>query len=105
MYQQAIPKRYLREIYELGYFSKPLCQNCTERSEQSFGSGSDVCDGECAVSLDPFSLVGVGIYEWSFTSESTVRVDLVEAHFHSDQRVASFDIKSDERGRVERGIQ
>lgn len=88
---RAIPKWCAREICELDYFSAYLRRNWTGRSERSSEGGIDNGEGELVVPLDPFGLVGVGIFKRSFSSESTVLIALAEAHFESAEWAASFE--------------
>lgn len=54
-------------------------------SEQSFGSGIVIGGGQCVVPLDPFSLVGVGIYKESFSSKIMTLVELAKTYFENKE--------------------
>lgn len=80
---RAILKRFWREISELGYFNEYLQQNWTGRRERLFGININIGDEEAGISLDPFLLVGAGTYERSFTSQSTMLVEIARTHSDS----------------------
>lgn len=61
-----------REILELYYLSVQLHQTWTGISEQSSGSGTNICGKQYVVPGDPFSILRVAIIKPSFTSESEV---------------------------------
>lgn len=66
----------LHRVSELYYSREQMCPNRTERSDQRLGSDIVLENGHCIVLLDLFFLVGVGTYKESFSSESTVVVEL-----------------------------
>lgn len=69
---KAIREWSLRDISDLVHFIGELKRNRTGSSDQSSGSGIDIDGAECALPMDPFSLVVVGFYKKSFNSESKV---------------------------------
>lgn len=54
-------------------------------------SNINIVDKECAVQLDPFLLVRVGMYKLLFTSKSAVVIELEKEHLDSEEWVASFE--------------
>lgn len=67
-----------------------MSRNWTEHSKHICGSGIDIDGEKCVISLDPFLLVGVGIFKYSFMSEITVLADLAEEHFECLVWAVSF---------------
>lgn len=65
----------------LDYFSLELRWYWTGCSERRFGSATDIGGPDHVVLLDPFTLVGVGIYRRVFTCHSALPVELAEAFF------------------------
>lgn len=63
---------------ERKHFGVHLCQNWTGSSGRSFTNGIEVKLEYCVVALDPFSLVCVGRYKLTFTSEIAVLVNVSE---------------------------
>lgn len=88
---RAFSKWCSREISGVEYFGEDLRKTWKARSGRSFKSEIDVRDGMRVALLNPFSLMGVGIYKLPFTCHSTVLVALAEANFESADRVASFE--------------
>lgn len=64
---------------------------CIKRSQQIFCSRTDVGVGTVTISSDLFLLMGVDIYECSFTAECTVHADRAEPHFDSEARMLSVE--------------
>lgn len=56
-----------------------------------FWSGSDLGCGELVIPLDLFSLLGVGIYNQFFTSQSGELVKLAESQFESAEWGIGFE--------------
>lgn len=88
--RRAIRKQYLRNLYKLHYLSKQLCRKSTECPKQNSWNGIDNSHEECVVPMDPFSLVGIGIYKWLFTSDSKVIIELVETHLEDEKWAANL---------------
>lgn len=82
----ANPQWWFRQISKQDYLSEELGRTRTGRSEQGFESVVDMGDRERVASLDPFSLVAVGIFKRPFTTQTTVIVELEEALFERGMR-------------------
>lgn len=92
----AIPKYCSRQISELDYFSEELRRNFTRSSEQNSGSRNDIGGRQCLAPLNPFSMVVVGTYELSFTSQPIILQELAEASSESRALSLSFDKETTE---------
>lgn len=78
-----VPKRFSREISELNFFSEDLRRNWTRGPKLSFGSAIDIGGGKRVVVLDPFSLIGVGVFKRLILCHSHELIELAEAYFES----------------------
>lgn len=78
---RAVPRFRLKEVSKLDYFSGYLRWIWTERSKHSFGSENDIGGRLSAVPLDPFLLVSVTSYNFSFTSVNKVLGNHAKEHF------------------------
>lgn len=85
------PQRFLKDISKLDYFKEYPRHTWTGCSERSFGSAIDIGDGQFVVPLDTFSLVVIDTSNYSFTSESTILVELMKTPFRSAGWVASIE--------------
>lgn len=79
------------QISDLDYFRKHPSWNLTGRSKRGSRRCNDTGGGERVVSMNFFLLVGLGINERSFRSQSTLLVQLAEAHVASAERAAIFE--------------